>query len=1332
MLSTNNLLRMGYIHDEQMPLLFAAFIAHNPAFPFPEQDFKKIQDSLPDLISSSSSLKTKEQAIEYYINFLYAKVLRGTLSQFDLSVLLNGLIDIDKYVRNDDLTFKFLIFHKSLDLIELQLQFKNNKNFPTLISIIDVYKKMFAAYFGPPENYCPGSGVSKVCRLLSRMLEPDMPKEQYILLFKAMLDPFDEKTISGNLNPILKLIDEVRQWDLATATKLEKYFEGRRFNLNRKPTVDENETNNDLKSIVSWLKKLQAGGANWEKTALDFIEEKVKELNRSYDYSKRLLINQVAIYLKLKGIPEDRLKEALNKHNIYKTTFEQEDFDVIYNFAMDPIVSATLKIEQLEVPVENLKNAAPSNMPAYYQMYYYTLNETDQFNFLRQYYLLIEFIKTIDSAYSDAEIANIFMLSGLKNYFLTLSFYIGNNAFDIIKDYLVKNKITDMTQLVRLFNQDLGYRVMDLIKFIYNSIPFSYDAINPLAINQLINKIHEISQTHNRSRYVNTEKAQEFISKNDITPVQVEYLLFLTSLKISDSMNMSKLLIDFEALINLFAKKQGDDASTVFNQLLHYGDQLESLINVMGNDWLIFISMAGVESTKELTSLLSKFNVNHEFYDFFKTFFEANKMQVLSPDESEAKNLFLSCIELSKTMEKNRVPLYSLTYSVREANALALHKAMAVAIIKNCSLTRFNNSQIDAIVYPNIPLSDVATYYDPLIFKLKDESKVADFLKNFNEFRKKFDSVNSGLEDPEQHSRDLNEMMQRNHGKFQSLINIMGDKAPLFMKKYLITSALLLQRVLEGINIDRKYDKFLSEIFSNNANLILTGNNHETFTSIMQLISFAGTMNISPDDLKEALSNDLAATCQSLAKIIIGGFFKIINITGVNYETILKRIPLKILSSLLNARNKMTGQAYQEIFEHFLMKDFDVDLSANEDSITIQNLHEHNKNIRDELDERGINNDLAFSYAKKQQFGFGGTIGGYPYQNTVLAIWYALHAILNQLNKIAPQLSGKELNQLKNTIKLIGDFFRANLKGHEAAPVNLSPDQCLSVFNALKSNIESAGTSNPSRIDSLVATIDKLPQEVKTQLKNPLNQLKQNASNIKQVIHSVTINQPTAKPVKYKEFEIVMWDKSSPQTFALGNYVGCCLSTDSSQFPAMVERRMDDDMFMHVVIDRETEQPVSLAWLFFAKDKRPPHDVYVIANFFEIAAGYTYDHQLRDTIVQHLQEYIGQYAKAVGAKGFLMNKLTYGSIPDFKDSPIKQIEIEKVGGFLNLQTQGPPYYLRSLQNSEFYVYQPRMLTPVSTYKESPFHYPSSQNLNEAESEAKQEDEGRKSSINPNK
>lgn len=176
---------------------------------------------------------------------------------------------------------------------------------------------------------------------------------------------------------------------------------------------------------------------------------------------------------------------------------------------------------------------------------------------------------------------------------------------------------------------------------------------------------------------------------------------------------------------------------------------------------------------------------------------------------------------------------------------------------------------------------------------------------------------------------------------------------------------------------------------------------------------------------------------------------------------------------------------------------------------------------------------------------------------------------------------------------------------------------------------------------------------------------------------------PTSKSLR---FTIKHWDKSRLDTLTLGDNVDCCLVTTGSQFATMIQRRIDDAMFFHVVLSSD-EQPIALNWLYFAKDKMT-QTVYVIANFFEIAGKYGHDANIREAIIARLLEFTNQYAQAIGAKGFLLNHLRYSLIPDFKYSYTftkQTITPEKIGGFLCMDGKKLLCYLNSLDSRNFYI-----------------------------------------------
>ena len=189
------------------------------------------------------------------------------------------------------------------------------------------------------------------------------------------------------------------------------------------------------------------------------------------------------------------------------------------------------------------------------------------------------------------------------------------------------------------------------------------------------------------------------------------------------------------------------------------------------------------------------------------------------------------------------------------------------------------------------------------------------------------------------------------------------------------------------------------------------------------------------------------------------------------------------------------------------------------------------------------------------------------------------------------------------------------------------------------------------------------------------------------------------------QYIILQWDKNNINTLFLGNDLNCCLATDGKQFPAIIERRLDEACFMHVVINKKTNEPVCLNWLFF--DKSMDNEIYIKANFFEIRNNISRDPQLRDLLVKSLAGFTTEYAQDIGAKEFLIRPLAdshghhYGNIPDFNapDNPELNFNMverpgKKVGGYYDMESmktvENCVYYLLGSGMTKFYQH-PKVL-----------------------------------------
>lgn len=189
-------------------------------------------------------------------------------------------------------------------------------------------------------------------------------------------------------------------------------------------------------------------------------------------------------------------------------------------------------------------------------------------------------------------------------------------------------------------------------------------------------------------------------------------------------------------------------------------------------------------------------------------------------------------------------------------------------------------------------------------------------------------------------------------------------------------------------------------------------------------------------------------------------------------------------------------------------------------------------------------------------------------------------------------------------------------------------------------------------------------------------------------------------------FTVKQWDKDHPRTFFLGDDVGCCLATDSFNFQAMVQRRMDDAMLMHTAVDQQGKV-AAVVWLYFAQS----HDeqIYLIGNFIDINARYGSQPELRKVIVDELLKFTDRYSKQIGLSNayVLLDKMEY--YQNFNHDhvakyPGKYVELkDKVGGAYvsaeyaashpELKQETEAYkrtqnllYLPSLRENEFAVF----------------------------------------------
>lgn len=407
---------------------------------------------------------------------------------------------------------------------------------------------------------------------------------------------------------------------------------------------------------------------------------------------------------------------------------------------------------------------------------------------------------------------------------------------------------------------------------------------------------------------------------------------------------------------------------------------------------------------------------------------------------------------------------------------------------------------------------------------------------------------------------------------------------------------------------------------------------------------------------------------------------------------------IPLLPMILRARNKMGGNPYQVVFDEMLKADLlpgrnfeDFKNNLHQASEVGKALAQHNANIGRLLQEGGINTEIAFHYRKVVTCLYGPTVS----LNKVLYdVWVNLDQLKKEIsNKLGQYpIVGQKDPLYKNLLDLkakIEKFQHEILKGEKteisAENIHALNKMCQEGCSNLISSMETS-IINSKSFTSLLPD-DPVSTSLKTCLA-VLDSYKKEKTNIKQV-------------KEVNKFRIMHWDKSSLKTLTLGDELSCCLATTGFKFHAMVQRRMDDAMFMHIVVN-ESNEPVCGEWLFFAKDKTT-NNIYVVANFFELRDSYANKPELRDYLISELQKFTATYAQEVGAKGFIMRHLTYGHIPDFNFNQVI-MNIEKVGGYLLLpnmigDSSEELYYLEAVKNNTFHIYPMATFSPdLITYK----------------------------------
>lgn len=616
----------------------------------------------------------------------------------------------------------------------------------------------------------------------------------------------------------------------------------------------------------------------------------------------------------------------------------------------------------------------------------------------------------------------------------------------------------------------------------------------------------------------------------------------------------------------------------------------------------------------------------------------------------------------------------------------------------------------------------------------------SDYKKELEAFLNKIYAINEKANDHQK--RNLMIFLYKQHLKIIQIIKIMGLDGIKYMDSLLANTVLTLERVLEQttvfyveiqnqlhelyIALKESSEDTISYVCNFNSfikllniflNTAIDNNNDLSvikslphFSAHIQVLEILLNKKIFQIDNKDRISEEELLECISfltnqkeynfqsenlspiinvlhfLIEVILVKFFgdsyKELQINQENIFKLLQNISPDKLTKLFAATSHMASNSeYRSIYIRFLFCDFfdgkidDMLYDVKSDDSTLQRLALHNENIKKILSQYEFDSDKLLSYKKTFEFTFQ-PIGNKEGSDNFEDSYTVLYSYFLKLNEKISCLSSQPFNGIKKQIEKLSKMIEKNKKKQ---------------FD--KSNLKQINLSK-----AIVEKISKLDKNVTNEIKEFIEHILEQDKLLSTCqIHS---NKKISKGIS---FTIKQWDKTAKDTFFLGDEVGCCLAPTSSQFHAMVQRRMDDAMFFHVAVNNNTNKPVALIWLYLAETANK--ELVLIANFFEVATKFALDSELRIALLNALLKFTSDYCRENNNLKFYMNQLSYGwNKDDLKDYDLVNLNIfDKLGGPLVLDEENmeigaknkditiQKYYLASLGKQNFHEFNYKKL-----------------------------------------
>ncbi len=538
---------------------------------------------------------------------------------------------------------------------------------------------------------------------------------------------------------------------------------------------------------------------------------------------------------------------------------------------------------------------------------------------------------------------------------------------------------------------------------------------------------------------------------------------------------------------------------------------------------------------------------------------------------------------------------------------------------------------------------------------------------------------------PTVQKRNVAILLATHHQAIGQMLAIFAEAGMTLMRSQIAGTLLSLERLFESIPFipkalmgsAQRYVRENMAAFTKGPNLA------KDFISVLQaiLVMYEAREYDSSLTLKEvaACLNPEKSPAALLLKLMSGLIKKMLYDTELKLNdkellTLFDRIAPKSFLQLMIASQKMKDNKYRAIYLRMVICDLiggDIDKllhDINQADEVGQRLALHNAAIRQRLADKGIVWKKVLAYDKK--LDFIATSGGFDSTadvNSLLVLWSdALQVYEQVLRLINSDETHPDVTKL-TSIKIAIEQIKAQLNaiGDKATNAKkysvLSKPSSLALLKKVNSNLKALETGKAVMPDQF--------QEFSIHFQNRFARL--------------STSQKRSAVASMHHFRIEQWDKADPRTFFLANYVACCLATNASQFPAMVQRRMDDAMLFHVAKDMATGQPAALLWVYLAETHNG--EVVCMVNFAEVRAGLGSNNNLRQAILDNLLRFTSDYCHNNGIERMYVNQLTYGwnkgdlGAFELEDCPLK----DKLGGAFNIDPEEAKstvecYYLNSL------------------------------------------------------